>query len=655
MNIGTFVYEGREYPQITLHALVVGTGAAGYAAADSLFDLGVTDVAIVTEGVNMGTSRNTGSDKQTYYKLTLSGSAPDSVGEMAQSLFEGGARDGDTALCEAALSARCFYKLCDLGVPFPHNSYGEYVGYKTDHDPRARASSCGPLTSKLMTEALERSCRRKNIPVLDGLLVVSLLRINDRICGVVCMDEEGALSIVRAQHVIYATGGPAGIYSASVYPESQTGATGIALEAGILGANLCESQYGIASTDFRWNLSGTYQQVLPRYISRDKNGGDEREFLADWFPDAGSMANAVFLKGYQWPFDVRKIENYGSSLVDILVYNETVLRGRDVFLDFRSNPSNLDCDGGLNCELLPIEAREYLLKSDALFGKPIDRLRRMNPGAIELYSSHGIDLEHEPLRIAVCAQHNNGGLYCDCFWRSNLKGFYPVGEVCGNFGLYRPGGSALNATQVGALRAAQYIAHDGSEPETDDQFSAAAKASLSRVIRVLSVQKDAGTVSCADAKACAGEGMTACGAHIRNLSGAEEEIRRSEQMLAALEDGTLLSDGASRPQDAFRLRDILITRKVYLAAVADHIRSGFGSRGSYLVCDAAGVLAHPDLPDVFRFRTDAGGRGLIRIYAYDAGTGEVTCSSRPVKPVPMEDNWFETVWEKYRTSDVFCL
>ena len=45
----------------------------------------------------------------------------------------------------------------------------------------------------------------------------------------------------------------------------------------------------------------------------------------------------VFLKGYQWPFDIRKALD-GSSLIDLLVYRETVLRGRRVFLDFRRNP-----------------------------------------------------------------------------------------------------------------------------------------------------------------------------------------------------------------------------------------------------------------------------------------------------------------------------
>jgi len=51
--------------------------------------------------------------------MTLSGGDGDSVREMAQTLFSGGAMDGDNALAEAALSARGFLRLCELGVPLP--------------------------------------------------------------------------------------------------------------------------------------------------------------------------------------------------------------------------------------------------------------------------------------------------------------------------------------------------------------------------------------------------------------------------------------------------------------------------------------------------------------------------------------------------------
>lgn len=57
--------------------------------------------------------------------------------------------NGEHALCEAALSCQGFFKLVELGVPFPHNVYGEYVGYKTDHDPNDRGTSVGPYTSRV--------------------------------------------------------------------------------------------------------------------------------------------------------------------------------------------------------------------------------------------------------------------------------------------------------------------------------------------------------------------------------------------------------------------------------------------------------------------------------------------------------------------------
>ena len=75
------------YRTVTVHTAVVGSGAAGYNAALRLREYGVQDVAIFTEGVNMGTSRNTGSDKQTYYKLNLCGDFADSPRAMAEDLF----------------------------------------------------------------------------------------------------------------------------------------------------------------------------------------------------------------------------------------------------------------------------------------------------------------------------------------------------------------------------------------------------------------------------------------------------------------------------------------------------------------------------------------------------------------------------------------
>ena len=162
---------------------VLGTGAAGYNAACLLKKGGADDLVIITESRNAGTSRNTGSDKQTYYKLSLAGDDPDSVFSLASDLFAGRAVDGDIALCEAALSSASFLRLADMGVPFPVNRYGEYIGYKTDHDPHRRATSAGPYTSRFMTECLEKEAESLGIELLDGYQAVRLLVKNDEIRG----------------------------------------------------------------------------------------------------------------------------------------------------------------------------------------------------------------------------------------------------------------------------------------------------------------------------------------------------------------------------------------------------------------------------------------------------------------------------------------
>ena len=192
-------------------------------------------------------------------------------------------------------------------------------------------------------------------------------------------------------------------------------------------------------------------------LQRRGMGHAEREAFLESFKDDGRLNSMVFLKGYQWPFDVRKVPE-GSSIVDLLVHKETSEKGRRVFLDFRSNPQNLDFDA------LSVEAKDYLERSGALFGTPLERLEKMNPGAISLYRDHNIDLAEEPLEIAVCSQHNNGGLAGDIWYESpNLKHLFPIGEVNGSHGVTRPGGSALNAGQAedpGSDCGAHIGAHD---------------------------------------------------------------------------------------------------------------------------------------------------------------------------------------------------
>lgn len=631
----------------TCNTAIVGTGAAGYNAADRLWQLGQRDILIITENRLGGTSRNTGSDKQTYYKLTLSGGDGDSVREMAETLFSGQCVDGDIALCEAALSAQGFLKLVELGVPFPRNRYGEYIGYKTDHDPRRRATSVGPYTSKQMTERLEAAVQAKGVPMLDKTQVIRVLSDGHQVYGLLCLNavaqsEEDRFVLVRCKNVVYATGGPAGMYADSVYPFSHYGATGLALEAGVMGKNLTEWQYGLASVKPRWNVSGTYMQVLPRVFSTAPDGSDEREFLMDFFKTPSEMLSKLFLKGYQWPFDVRKVAD-GSSIIDILVYLENC-KGRRVYLDYRTNPVN----GNFTYEELEPEAREYLQRAGACFGTPLERLNHMNAPAVEFYRDKGVDLSTQPLEISLCAQHNNGGLSIDCWWQTNIEGFFAVGEVSGSHGVYRPGGTALNAGQVGSTRAAQYIAarRQGQPEEGFEALAHKALDEMGSLSRRALQSEETGNVRSLWEQA--GRRMSECGAAIRNkqeiktyLSGLKTELERFEQ--------TVTAGSPSDLRWVFRLRDMLMSQYVYLCAMLDYAAQGGKSRGSALYTDPAGSKPFSQLPDAFTFVVDDGSRAdLVQEVLYR--DGDCTFTWRPVRPIPEDDDFFENVWRAYREN-----
>ena len=551
---------------------------------------------------------------------------------MADTLFAGRCVDGDIALCEAALSTQYFLKLVELGVPFPRNRYGEYIGYKTDHDSLRRATSVGPYTSKQMTECLERAVLAKGVPILDKTQVIKILADSGTVCGLLCLntaaqDAADRFTLIRCKNVIWATGGPAGMYADSVYPFSQYGATGLALEAGARGKNLTEWQYGLAS-------------VAPRVYSTAADGSDEREFLMDFFSDVHDMLSNLFLKGDQWPFDVRKIAD-GSSIIDILVYLETC-KGRKVYLDYRTNPAG----GEFSYDDLLPEAREYLTRAGACFGTPIERLAHMNQPAIDFYRDKGVDLYTQPLEIALCAQHNNGGIGIDCWWQTNVKGLFAVGEAAASHGVYRPGGTALNAGQVGSTRAAQYIVArcQGDAPACFDTEAAAALTEMAALADAC--RADTGNVRALWQHAA--EEMSRCGAAIRDPA----QIRAyGKQVEAQLADFAQTVKAGSRTELAmlYRLRDMLLSQRAYLTAMTDYTAHGGKSRGSALHTDlTGGVKPFGQLPDTFTFALDETENPLVQELWYEDGVCRTAW--RAPRPIPGDDDFFENVWRSYRET-----
>jgi len=657
--------DGAELELITCRVLVIGSGAAALNCAEHLAQFGVGDVVIATDRLGAGTSNNAGSDKQTYYKIGIFGDVPDSPLEFAHSLFDGGMMHGDLAYVEALGSAPEFFHLVRNGVGFPFNRYGAFVGYKTDHDPRQRATSAGPRTSMQMVQKSLAEVRRIGTPLLDRHEIVALLTAGEgdrrRAVGAVALDLERldapdhGLVVLSCESVVMATGGPGEMYETSVYPPGQIGSHGLALKAGAIANNLGESQYGLASTSFRWNLSGTYQQVIPCYYSTDPGGGDVRHFLNDYYHDMTQVAANIFLKGYQWPFHAARLQDLGSSIVDYAVFDETAA-GRQVWMDFTRNPVAPDGASEFSPERLGDEARAYLERSGALQATPIERLRHMNPLSIEIYADNGIDLAAAPIPVAVCAQHSNGGLRGNLWWESNVRRLFPIGELNGSHGV-RPGGSALNSGQVGGLRAAQYIANVyKGDPMGRDEFLRACKGQVQEVLADVSrfLKAGAGAPSNRQVRTEIQRRMTRHGAFLRSLEGATRALADAEKLRENIAASGIRLGHPSELNLAFQNEHLCLTHVAFLETIKSYIERGGGSRGGYVIADPDGELSVetkrgrelPHRPENMQMRGE-----ILETALGEDGRFRVT--PVPVRPLPEDDSWYETTWQAWAEGRVF--
>lgn len=675
------------------NTIIVGAGAAGMNCAVHLYEFmkhrGIKDpqkrIAVLTGGIKLGASRMSGSDKQTYYKQGTSPEIPDCAEQFAKTLLAGGCCHGDLALAEGIGSLREFSHLVQAGVPFPTDAMGAFIGYKTDHDPAERATSAGPKTSKFMSECLQKKVEDYGIKIFNNQEVAHLLTVGApktaRIAGVVTVSKQvgralahadqplptqrqhgpkPALRVFLASNVVLAAGGPGAMYKTSVYPEGQIGIHGLAFRAGLAAENVTESQFGTASTKFRWNVSGTYMQAIPRIFSTNATGKDEREFLTDFFPSMSKMVTNIFLKGYQWPFDPQRIENFQSSLIDVLVFNETQ-KGRRVFMDFRKNPIGNASMEPFDIKALEPEAYDYLDKAGAFQATPIKRLAHMNPLAIDIYKENGINLYKEPLEIAVCAQHNNGGFAVNKWWESNVPHTFVIGEMAGSHGVKRPGGSALNAGQVGGLRAAEYIAnvYGGDVATYPDQ-----QEEINRQVGELIEKFNAWKASDGPtANAVIDEiqvRMTTSGGHIRELVDATKALKDALSLYDQIGRNGLKLRNPKSVAAAIRAEHLALGSIGYLKAIVELLKQGSGSRGSHLVAVEDGVRIHKDVVNQatgapLRFKPENTKlRDSILRVEFDSRTKDLfRCTKVTPRPMPKDRKAFEPAWQDYRKGKIY--
>jgi succinate dehydrogenase/fumarate reductase flavoprotein subunit len=273
----------------------------------------------------------------------------------------------------------------------------------------------------------------------------------------------------------------------------------------------------------------------------------------------------------------------------------------------------------------------------------------LNPPAIDLYKEHGIDLASEPLQIAVCAQHNNGGLKANIWWESDLSHLFPVGEVNGSHGVYRPGGSALNSGQVGSYRAAQFISKKYNYPPMDiESLLKEAGGIISGTLNLASEWINSGDP----------EKIKTYLLEIRKrMSSAGGIIRDEGKIARAFSEATSLLKklpeiiGARSVTDlsgSFLVLDHCITHFVYLAAIRLYVENGGRSRGSYIVVKNVDKEIPESNRTVFEPELCVYDRDVEKkIIEVVFKEGKSISNLADVREIPKQDLWFEKVRKDY--------
>ena len=270
-----------------------------------------------------------------------------------------------------------------------------------------------------------------------------------------------------------------------------------------------------------------------------------------------------------------------------------------------------------------------------------------------------MDITKEMLEIALCAQHNNGGLDVDLWWQTEIPGLFAAGEVAGTHGVYRPGGSALNAGQVGSLRASQYIVRNRaglpSEQAADTmtyQVERAAEELNALCDKLLANGREQGDNTSALLSEHRAD-MSACAGAIRNVSAMRALIEKNQALLASFGE-RVCAVGSIGLARAFSLRDSLITQIAVLSSMIDYVGAGGKSRGSALYTAADGQSApglEQEADGLFRYLLDDGARDAVtQTLCYDAAGMNCHATWREVRPLPEGGGFFENVWRSYREN-----
>ena len=285
----------------------------------------------------------------------------------------------------------------------------------------------------------------------------------------------------------------------------------------------------------------------------------------------------------------------------------------------------------------------------------------MNPPAIEIYKQNGIDLYSEPLEIAVCAQHNNGGFAVNKWWESNIPGTFVIGEMAATHGVKRPGGSALNAGQVGGLRAAQYIVNVyGCELPDYSAWEDEITGQLDQLFAKFDKYRAVGSPMPKVMIQRIQKRMTLSAGLMRESKTARMALKEAVELYRLIQKNGLSAPGKRALVWAIQAEHLALTSIAYLKAIVELLRQGSGSRGSHLVIARDGVEIHPDIivgttGKVLKFKPENPSLrdSVLRVEYDDSLPDMFRCESVKLRSAPSDAKAFEPAWRDFREGKIY--
>ena len=422
-----------EYREVTTDVLVVGSGGAALRAALEADSRGAEVLVAIK-----GEFRKSGA---TYHSVAEIGAfnVPDGAADPGDNpaVFLADILQAAQEMADARLSAiladEAFEALRYLeqrGVPFEREN-GNYLVFQACFSSKPR-SHVIPNHFKPIVHALGSEATRRNIKVIDRLMVTDLIVRDGQCLGAHAIDHEGLPVVLRAKATILTTGGASQLFEKNLYPSDITG-DGYAMShrAGAHLVNMEFMQAGISLVSPFVNLFGNYLwDASPNITNRDGHA-----FIQDYLPAGLSVGEVMQQKQRHFPFSASDISRY----IEISIQKAI-------------NAGQGTDQGGVHLDFAGRDFQHILQDKTRSIAK-------MWPLTYDWYQKRGVDLYRDKVQIACSAHAINGGLRIDADAQSSIEGLFAAGEVAaGPHGADRLGGNMSVTCQVFGRRAGKAAA-----------------------------------------------------------------------------------------------------------------------------------------------------------------------------------------------------